>query len=115
MTEMGMRAAAARRSAGGSWKGGSEGLGGPAGTEFEVWVLSSEIACGICERNASLFEAIGGDERNVSWCVTQLIVGFCWCNHEYPRTAAVDRSSVVIRNRMVCCEEYGNSTSRSVH
>ena len=67
--------------------GGCEVVDEPAEAEADGGVVSSGMAREGGERKASLLGAIDCDDRNISLCVTQSIVGFFWCNHEYPRTA----------------------------
>jgi len=49
------------------------------------------------ERGASTEGPFVSWVRKVSSCVAQLINGFVWCNHEYPKTE-LDRSTEVMRN-----------------
>ena len=94
---------------------GSKDVRGPAEAEIIGGVVSSYKVHRSGEQSASLSESLDSDNRNVSLCITQLIIVFCWCNHEYPRMACVKWSREVRRNWMVWCVEHGNSMSRSVY
>ena len=94
---------------------GSEDVRGPAEAETDNGVVSLYKAHETGEWSALLSGLLDSDNQNVSLCVTQLIVGFYWCNHKYPRTACVEWSREVRRNWMVWHVEHGNLMLGSVN
>src|SRR5882757_1154486 len=111
--DIGIFAAAARRSAEGDGSRGEAG-GEPAEARHDGGVLSSGGARADVERGAST-TGRSGAVRKVSSCATQSTDGLCWRSQGCPSTASAEEARGVTRKRMECWVPQGKVTGRVVY